>query len=71
MKMNTIKSPVEAAEGTLFLGDDWFDPLEAGVRTRFAASSRNSWKRNSTWCLVETGMSGLGLPKLAQAVRRL
>ena len=34
MKMNTIKSPVEAAEGTLFLGDDWFDPLEAGVRTR-------------------------------------
>ena len=34
MNMNTIKSPVEAAEGTLFLGDDWFDPLEAGVRTR-------------------------------------
>jgi hypothetical protein len=24
----------ESAKGTLFLGDDWFDPLEAGVRTR-------------------------------------
>jgi putative transposase len=34
MKTDTIKSPAEAAEGTLFLGDDWFDPLEAGVRTR-------------------------------------
>jgi transposase-like protein len=34
MKTDTIKSPAEAAEGTLFVGDDWFDPLEAGVRTR-------------------------------------
>src|SRR3989442_13899739 len=34
MKTDTIKSPAEAAEGALFLGDDWFDPLEAGVRTR-------------------------------------
>jgi putative transposase len=34
MKTDTIESPAEAAEGTLFLGDDWFDPLEAGVRTR-------------------------------------
>jgi hypothetical protein len=25
---------VEAAEAKLFLGDDWFDPVEAGVRTR-------------------------------------
>src|ERR1019366_7514453 len=32
MKTYTIKSPAEAAKGTLFLGDDWFDPLEAGVR---------------------------------------
>src|ERR1700731_3099923 len=32
MKTDTTKA--DAAEGTLFLGDDWFDPLEAGVRTR-------------------------------------
>ena len=34
MKTGTIEPPVNAAEGTLFLGDDWFDPLETGVRTR-------------------------------------
>ncbi len=34
MKTDTTKGTTEAAEGTLFLGDDWFDPLEAGVRTR-------------------------------------
>jgi putative transposase len=34
MKRDTAKPPAEAAEGTLFFGDDWFDSLEAGVRTR-------------------------------------
>jgi transposase-like protein len=34
MKTGTIEPPANAAEGTLFLGDDWFDPLEAGVRSR-------------------------------------
>jgi putative transposase len=34
MKTDTTKATAESAEGTLFLGDDWFDPLEAGVRTR-------------------------------------
>jgi len=34
MKTDTIKPPADAAEGTLFLGDDWFDPLETGVRSR-------------------------------------
>ena len=34
MKTDIAKATAEAAEGTLFLGDDWFDPLEAGVRTR-------------------------------------
>jgi putative transposase len=34
MKTGITKATAEAAEGTLFLGDDWFDPLEAGVRTR-------------------------------------
>src|SRR6202166_3985649 len=34
MKTDTTKGTMEAAEGTLFLGADWFDPLEAGVRTR-------------------------------------
>ena len=36
MKTDTIKPPGDAAEGTLFLGDDWFDPLETGVRTRIS-----------------------------------
>jgi hypothetical protein len=34
MKTDITKGTAEAAEGTLLLGDDWFDPLEAGVRTR-------------------------------------
>jgi transposase-like protein len=34
MKTDITKATAEAAEGTLLLGDDWFDPLEAGVRTR-------------------------------------
>src|SRR5450631_73701 len=34
MKTDSIKATAESAEGRLFLGDDWFDPLEAGVRTR-------------------------------------
>jgi putative transposase len=34
MKTDITKAAAEAAEATLFLGDDWFDPLEAGVRTR-------------------------------------
>jgi hypothetical protein len=34
MKTDTIKPPADAAEATLFLGDDWFDLLETGVRTR-------------------------------------
>ena len=29
-----ITSPAGAAETALFLGEDWFDPLEAGVRMR-------------------------------------
>ena len=39
MKMDTIKATAESAEGALFLGDDWFDPLEAGVRTRVRRGS--------------------------------
>ena len=34
MKTDTIKPPADGAEGTLFLGDDWFDALETGVRSR-------------------------------------
>jgi transposase-like protein len=68
MKTDTIKSPAEAAEGTLFVGDDWFDPLEAGVRTRIrgfieelleaeldAALGRDRYERPR---LAETGVGG-------------
>jgi hypothetical protein len=34
MKPDTIQRPADAAEGTLFLGDDWFDPLDTRVRSR-------------------------------------
>jgi putative transposase len=34
METNTIKSATHAAEGDVFLGENWFDPLEAAVRTR-------------------------------------
>ena len=34
MKTDSTKRLGGAADATLFLGDDWFDPLEAGVRTR-------------------------------------
>ena len=34
MKTDITNATAQAAEGTLFLGDDWLDPLEAGVRTR-------------------------------------
>ena len=68
MKTDTIKPPGDAAEGTLFLGDDWFDPLETGVRTRIrgfieelleaeldAALGRDRYERPR---LAETGVGG-------------
>ena len=68
MKTDTIKPPADAAEGTLFLGDDWFDPLEAGVRSRIrgfieelleaeldAALGRDRYERPR---LAETGVGG-------------
>src|SRR6202158_3112296 len=68
MKTDSIKSPAEAAEGTLFLGDDWCDPLEAAVRARIrafiedlleaeldAALGRDRYERPR---LAETGRGG-------------
>src|SRR2546423_1106027 len=68
MKTDTIKATAESAEGTLFLGGDWFDPLEAGVRTRIrgfieelleaeldAALGRDRYERPR---LAETGVGG-------------
>src|SRR5438045_960722 len=37
MTTNTTFQAEPAAETALFLGADWFDPLEAGVRTRIRA----------------------------------
>jgi hypothetical protein len=85
MKTDTIKPPAEAAEGTLFLGDDWFDPLEAGLRTRIrgfieelleaeldAMLGRDRYERPR---LVETGAGGRPVVKAghprAPAVRKL
>ena len=37
MTSHTTVQTAEPAESELFLGEDWFDPLEAGVRTRIRA----------------------------------
>src|SRR3954463_16376323 len=64
-----ITSPAAgAAETELFLGEDWFDPLEAGVRTRIrvfiealleaeleAALSRKRYERRA---MPDTGSGG-------------
>ena len=34
MTMDSTKPAISSAEGEHFLCDDWFDPLENGVRTR-------------------------------------
>src|SRR3954454_5038665 len=65
MTTDTTSPAAEAAETALFLGEDWFDPLEAGVRTRIrsfieerleaeleAALSRKRYARRSA---PETG----------------
>jgi putative transposase len=68
MKTDITNATGAGAEGTLFLGDDWFDPLEAGVRTRIrgfieelleaeldAALGRDRYERPR---LAETGAGG-------------
>jgi transposase-like protein len=37
MTSHIISHPIDATETDRFLGEDWFDPLEAGVRTRIRA----------------------------------
>jgi|HubBroStandDraft_6_1064221.scaffolds.fasta_scaffold3926741_2 transposase-like protein len=44
MKTDTTNAMADTAEGTLFPGDDWFDPLEAGVRTRIRSFPKSQWK---------------------------
>jgi len=34
MRTTTTEPAAKVAEGDVFLGENWFDPLEAGVRTR-------------------------------------
>ena len=68
MTTDTTSQVAGAAETELFLGEDWFDPLEAGVRTRIrsfieelleaeleAALSRKRYARRST---PENGADG-------------
>ncbi len=71
MKTDITKATAEAAEGTLFLGDDGSILWKLGCGPAFAASSRNSWKRNSMLRLGGTGMNGLGLPRPAEAAGRV
>jgi hypothetical protein len=49
MKTVATKATADTTKGTLFVGDDWFDPLETGVRTRIRGFIETSLeKRNST-----------------------
>ncbi len=61
MTMDSTKPAIGSAEGEHFLCDDWFDPLETGVRTRIrgfieelleaeldAALGRNRYERPRT-----------------------
>ena len=74
MTTNSINPAISAPEGEHFLCDDWFDPLESGIRTRIrgfieelleseldAALGRNRYERPST--------SGGGSPKRAAGSR--
>ena len=65
MKTDTTKVTADAAEGTLFLGDDWFDPLEAGVRTRVRRFIEELLEAELDARLGVTVMNGLGLAKPA------
>ena len=69
MKTDTTKAT--AVEGALFLGDDCSIPWKPGCGPAFAASSRNSLKRNSTLRWGGTGMNGPVLLRLAEAASRL
>ena len=68
MKTDITKSAAYVAEADVFLGENWFDPLEAGVRTRIrgfieglleaerdVALGRERYERGR---LAETGVGG-------------
>jgi hypothetical protein len=65
MKTVTTKATAEAAEGTLFRGDDWFHPLGAGVRTRIRAFIEELPEAERDAALGRDRMNGLGLPRPA------
>jgi hypothetical protein len=48
MKTTTIKPSAYGAEGDVFFGENWFDPLEAAVRTRVRGFIENLLEANST-----------------------
>jgi|ERR1700732_3700048 len=65
MKTVTTKATAEAAEGTLFRGDDWFHPLGAGVRTRIRAFVEELPEAERDAAPGRDRMNGLGLPRPA------
>ena len=65
MKTDITNATAEAAEGTLFLGDDWFDPLEAGVRTRIRGFIEDLVEAELD---IALGRDRYQRPRLAEAV---
>ena len=77
MTTDNTKTAVDPSEGGPFLCDDWFDPLEIGVRGRIRGFIEELLERNWTWPWGATAMNGearaaqlllRGLPAPATAI---
>ena len=69
MTMDSTKPGAGSAEGEHFLCDDWFDPLETGVRARIRGFIEELLEAELDAALGRIGMNGLSRAKaLAEAL---
>jgi hypothetical protein len=62
MPTDSTKPAILAPEGEHFLCDDWFDPLETGVRTRIRGFIEELLEAELDAALDGIGISGLRWP---------
>ena len=67
MTMDSTKPAIKDSSDEHFLCDDWFDPLEAEVRTRIRGFIEDYWKPSWTPPRDAIAMNGLGLPENLEA----